>query len=324
VTSPNLHLATTDLVAQDVFDVLGKLIPDLLLLDGAARAAGAANALVNPSFEFNQRLGSSYTGDNTYGLDRWYIETPGGETLVFSQDATQTVDTSSAHSAKAIFTRGAGVYGRVAQLLEDPARYRGKPLAGRLPVKCATANAARAFLIGGGASSYSAYHPGDGQWHDLDVALTVDPAAGAVEFGLDVRLDCTAWADNATLVPGLVPLPYVPLHPADERARVDRYYEVHMAPPANDWPYFQGYAPAGGLDILWTVPWHTVKVRPPIVLIGGSWIGVNTGNSAPVLSSESVTGYAVKVTSAAAGLVSIRSDSSAGAAAGYIVGVANP
>lgn len=323
--TPNLGLASP--LAAGVAGWITRFKSDLNLIDQAlAGLGGAANILVNPSFEFNQRSLTSYTGDNVYGMDRWYVDTPAAETIVLSRDASETVDVSSAYSAKVVFTLGAGAFGRLGQLLENPTRYRGKPLAGRVPVKTSTANAVRAMLAGcQGGTRYSAYHPGDGEWHDLDVSGTIDLAAVAIEFGTDSRLDNTHWADNATLVPGLVPLPYVPLHPADERARVDRYFEVHVGNGATDWPYFQGYASAGGQDLIWTVPWHTVKgTTDPTIAIGGTWVAVNTGNSVPVLVSSNDVGYAVKVTSTAAGLVSIRGDHTAGPARGSISGASNP
>jgi hypothetical protein len=263
--TPNLGLASP--LASAVSGWIARIKADFALVDSAFGGMGATgNLLTNPSYEFNQRTVSAYTGNGVYGLDQWQITTPAGETITVTWDAAEVPEPSSAHS-------------------------------------------------------------GGGGWEALDVVRTLDAGTTQVSVGTIATVDSTHWADNATLVHGAVPLPYVPLHPADERQRVDRYYEVHVGVAAGgaDWPYFQGYASAGGQDLVWSVPWHALKAAPaPTAHIGGTWAAVNTGNSVPVLVAMNDQGYAVKVTSTAAGLVSIRSDHTAGAAAGYIAGEANP
>jgi hypothetical protein len=324
--TPNLGLASP--LASAVSGWIARIKADFALVDSAFGGMGATgNLLTNPSFEFNQRTVSAYTGNGVYGLDQWQITTPAGETITVTWDAAEVPEPSSAHSARVAFTKGPGSYGKLLQVVEGAERYKGRALALRILVKCATPNAVRAFIQDGVSISYSAYHSGGGGWEALDVVRTLDAGTTQVSVGTIATVDSTHWADNATLVHGAVPLPYVPLHPADERQRVDRYYEVHVGVAAGgaDWPYFQGYASAGGQDLVWSVPWHALKAAPaPTAHIGGTWAAVNTGNSVPVLVAMNDQGYAVKVTSTAAGLVSIRSDHTAGPAAGYIAGEANP
>jgi hypothetical protein len=115
------------------------------------------------------------------------------------------------------------------------------------------------------------------------VAFTA--AAGATQ--LKAALQCgnasgTARLSGACLVFGPQALEYAPEAPGVEQLRCDRYYEVHIGGSVQDWPYFQGYASAAGQDIIWSLPWHAVKaVAQPTALIGGTWVAVNTPNTAP-------------------------------------------
>lgn len=303
--TPNLGLASP--LASAVSGWIARIKSDFALVDDAFGGMGAVgNLLVNPSFEFNQRSVSAYTGNGVYGLDWWQITTPAGETVTVTWDAAEFAEPSSGHSARVAFTKGPGSYGKLVQIIEGAERLKGRPLAGRILVKCATPNAVRAFIQDRDSFSFSPYHSGSGLWEALDVARTLDVGTTQVTFGTIATVDSTHWADNATLVHGLVPLPYVPLSLADELLRCERYYEVHGGGAGQGHPVISGYASGAGQVI--TRSWSPRAHRRWGVGIGlsnhtltGSWALANC-HALTVLAADA-RGFTLGVTSNGAGQV---------------------
>jgi hypothetical protein len=299
VTSPTLGLVTTDLLAQDVFDVLHDLIPDLLKIDQAMRGLGIlGNILVNPGFEIDQRAAGPYSGHATYTLDRWQISYGGAVTLTVSRE-TGTVDANSLTSAKAVFVKGAGTSATLEQLIEAWPVLKGLTLTWRERVRCSTPNAVRLLVNDQVGQSYSAYHSGGGGWETLSVTRTLDAAATTCKAATVFEADCTAYLDNGTLVYGSTPLPYAPVAQGDELARCQRYYQVQGG--AAGFPYVQGYATAGGQAWVVSLAFATTMGSAPTVTLSGNWTNSNCGD--PAVAGARRSGYSLSITSAAAGLM---------------------
>lgn len=327
--SPTLGFVTTDLMPDDTFAIRDTLVPDFLKIDSTlGLAASAFNLLVNPGFEIDQRAAGPYTGNGIMTLDRWETAYVGAVTgLIVAQDLAVHFGPSLA-SAMCTFTKGAGTRATLGQNIEDwqQARNNGT-VSFRMRVKCATAGAVRIGVQDGSVTTWSGFHSGGGEWEVLAVTHVMSGmSATACKPVAAFEQDCTAWLDNATLVIGDVPLGYSGLQRGVETGRCERYYEVHRAQAgAADYPYFSGYAGAGGELLLWSVPWHVAKATAgPLATVGGTWTHTNTVESAPVVHGANAVGYTLRVTSAAAGRVSIAGDASAGAGRGYVVGESNP
>jgi hypothetical protein len=72
-------------------------------------------------------------------------------------------------------------------------RYQGKTRAIGCPVFCSTPNAARIFIQDSDGISYSGYHPGDGQWHWLEVTRACAATITSYQEGVDSGLSTTAY-----------------------------------------------------------------------------------------------------------------------------------
>jgi hypothetical protein len=191
-----------------------------------------ANLLVNGGFEIWQR-GSAFGANNQYAADRWLMFIQGTDAFSVSLDSTN-VDIGSLHCAFLSFTLGTG--GGLTRLQQEIKTVDGNQVAGKtvsfsIRAKTTLANSLRIGIGSdgtGGTTVYSPnYHTGNGIYQTLSVTYTVP--ANATNLVTSIFLSAgTAQAfyvDNAMLVIGQIPADYVPMHPADELARCQRYYQ---------------------------------------------------------------------------------------------------
>jgi hypothetical protein len=299
--SPNLALLTTDLAPEDVFDILGILVPDFLAIDSAVGWLGAgANLLVNPRFTVWQRqdrLGvTSWTAHGDVTADRWGITLAGASTMTVTRLATGG---GLPYALRADYAHAVGGGGTVEQLVEQWIQLRGRTVSLRMRVKASVAAAARLVLSDGvSASAYSAHHSGGGAYEALSATLAVDAAATTLKVGLILEKTVAADVDQATLMLGSVALPCPPLDPEAELRRCERYFEVHGG--STGFPYVRGYSAVGAGDVAAVgVPFRVRKGGTPTVTKAGTW-GVNNAGQ-PTIPNSHADGYMLQIASLATG-----------------------
>ena len=203
---------------------------------------GRQNMLVNGGLEIWQRGNGPFTmGNSVFGPDRWQGNVAGGS-IVVNKDTTNN-DLNSVACASCAFTVPAGMQVTMYQKLEDFTQLRGKVVTFSARVKASTASA---FFLTistqAGYQTYSPNHSGNGQYQTLSVSYTVLAADTAIyaHFGCQASITATAYLDNAMFVVGTQSVDYVPLTPADEWTRCQRYYQ-RWAPGAGTVPIGTGY-----------------------------------------------------------------------------------
>src|SRR5690606_15848196 len=120
--------------------------------------------------------------------------------------------------------------GTLRQMLDDHFQLRGRTITLSARVRASAEGAVRVRLVTTGAAVnldvVSNYITQANAYETLTVGGTIPPDATAIFC--DVRLDAksaTLYTDNAMLVIGASPVAFAPLHPADEQARCERYYQ---------------------------------------------------------------------------------------------------
>lgn len=154
---------------------------------------------------------------NTPGLpgpDKWALSINGTDTLSVSRDGVN-VDSFSQYCAACTYVAGTGANSVIAQGFG--ATFGAPSVAGKtftVSVRCrtATANAARIVVYGDGGfvTSYSAFQTGSGAYQTLSLTFTCTGTQTYFYVGLQHVLSCTAYWDNAMLVPGVQVSDFVP------------------------------------------------------------------------------------------------------------------
>lgn len=177
---------------------------------------------------------------------------------------------------------------------------KGKTVTFSVRVRTSTANGIR--LRGNDAGStgqqFSGFHSGSGAWETLSLTYTVGTNATAASFGLAFNASGTYYVDNAMLVIGEVPADYAPLHPADDLARCERYYEV-LGPASSGTLMIRGWAGGPNQDINTSFRFRQTKAVSPTVTKVGTWTTVN--NNGVIIPSMSVDGMRMEIKALAVG-----------------------
>ena len=197
-----------------------------------------ANLLTNGGFEIWQRGNGPFTAAGAYFADRWYIGTVNaGDTFSISRSTGATTDKSFAN-ANVTYTRSTG--GSNLQQHMGAANGDSTPqLIGRTLSFSVRVNTSVASAIAAGIYDdvngfrWGNYHSGAGGYETLTMTAPVAPTAVQVRVGIKFDQTAFAYLDNAMLVVGPVPADYAPLHPADDLARCQRYYELIVSGTAN-------------------------------------------------------------------------------------------
>src|SRR5215472_1507823 len=202
-------------------------------------SVGRENLLANGGFEVWQRGTGPFT--TGYHADRWGINPAGSDTISVSKEGNAAnLDVGSQYCAAVTYTRNTGASNTEQNLTNELlVQLRGRTITFTGRVKCSVAGALR-LRIYDGANNYGAYHSGSGQYETLSVTRTLAAAPTSLLISFVFDTSCTAYLDNAMLVVGEDPVPFVPMHPADDLNRCFRYFEKKNF----SWRY---YAPAGGL-----------------------------------------------------------------------------
>jgi hypothetical protein len=262
-TLPNPTLAANSVGASQITD--GSITNAKLGVDVAR-----ANLLVNPGFELWQRGNGPFTANGAWSADRWQVTPSGSDTLSVSMN-TANADTGSTRCAACTFTLGTGAgNSELAQLIPvgDNAQLGARVVSCSARVRCATANAVRLGIYNGTGWTYSGFHSGGGAYETLTVSNVTLGASALTVIAFFFAATTTAYLDNVMLVPGSVAANYVPLHPADDYARAQRYYEVHTLSGRT-------YAGAGGMTLEVQVPVKaTMAVVPTVTITPGTRVNV--------------------------------------------------
>jgi hypothetical protein len=211
----NGSIATADLADASVTNA--KLAAD----------TARANLLTNGGFEIWQRGNGPFTAAGAYHADRWTINIISSDTFSVSRDTTNIDSGSGACAAVTFGLVGGAGSSSVNQKLAvtDFPQLKGRVVSASCRVRCATANAVRIGIFDGVAWQYGAFHTGSGSYQTLTATVTLG-ASGDYYCGVFFAASCTAYVDNAMLVVGSVAADYAPMHPADDLARCQRYYQT--------------------------------------------------------------------------------------------------
>jgi hypothetical protein len=260
---------------------------------GGIRVA-TENLLTNPGFEVWQRGAGPFT-TQVYTADRWVAATAGAVTHSISRDGVN-VDAGSLYAAAVDYTHVGGGALALNQAIEDDGQLRGRTITFAVRVRSSVAGTVKVRLTYDATNTDSAYNVGTG-WERLSVTVAIPASAASVS--VQVRFDfasCTAYLDNATLVVGSAAADYVPLHPADDLARCERYYELHGG--GTNAVFFSFFSAAVATYYL-TVPLRAEKPVTPTVTLNGTWTSL-ANTSAPSISSPTVRSFLLVATANAA------------------------
>lgn len=290
---------------------------DKTKLDGyPAQSALVLNTvLTNGGLEVWQRGAGPFTATGAYTADRWQLQLGTGGTASVAKDTTNYAAGSGA-CASIAYTHGTAVSALI-QPLEDYAQLRGRTLALSARIRGTVANGARVRLSDGTTNWYSGYHSGGGAYETLSVVATIPAGATSVNAALELAASGTYYLDNVMLVAGNQPQDYVPLTPADDLARCQRYYETLGVDGGGD-ILIAGYQVTSGV-IYDSLAYKQTKALTPTVTKLGVWSLTNS-NTQPAISNVSVLGFWTYITVTSAGAASAQNNTSGS----YITVEANP
>jgi hypothetical protein len=261
------------------------------------------NLLTNGGFEIWQRTVAAVTLYGSTSADRWAVYPSGTDTMSVTRQTAGTPDVGSAACIGCVFVLGSGGGGSLlSQILKaiDGYQFASKTISLSMRVRCSTANAVRVSILDAtnGVYAYSAFHSGSGLYETLTVTATLGATCAVTYVSAQFSASCTAYLDNAMLVPGAVAADYAPLHPTDELARCLRYYEVLGENSATEL-CIRGYLSIGGMSMSASWFYRAQKAVAPTVTKVGTWQVGNTGQ--PTISSSGKNSMRVDVSALAAG-----------------------
>lgn len=294
--------ATFTTVVARVDQQLTNAIWEDQIRDNLNQLAGShRNHLVNGGMEVWQRGAGGFT-TSVYTADRW-LQTISNGTSTVTQE-TSVVDTSSGNSLK-IVTAGGIVTTSISQKLEHLTQLRGRTLALSARVRQSVASGVVMTIDAAGGSGSSGTSATTGSFVTFLATLAVGAAdAGPLNVTFSFTAAGTFYIDNVMLVVGPDPAPYMPLHPQEDLARCQRYYEVHGG--VNSAFAIGGYN-AAAAGVTQYVPFATVKGGIPTVTKNGTWNVVNCGQ--PSTGGAYSAGYNITVITTALGAVAFNANS---------------
>lgn len=204
------------------------------------------NLLTNGGFEIWLRGAGPYSSNGAYSADRWIVFFQGTTTISASRDSANVVPGTGGYCAACTVTNASA--GQIAQLYQYLASsdvvLNGLTVSFSARVKSSVANAVR-LRLNDGAVVNGAYHSGSGNYETLSVTKTLNISSGQVQCGVVFEGAGTFYVDNASLVVGSQPANYVPLHPADDLARCQRYFQTLLYSTGSQNDRYLGQAYSG-------------------------------------------------------------------------------
>lgn len=299
----------TEVVDKATGDTITESNWDDMLRDNINQLAGGHKSLlVNGSFNQWQRGAGAFASNNFWSADRWYAQRQGAGTS--SQSVTQETSTTdgNANALKTVVTSYVTVATEVVQKLEDYVSLRSQTISFSIRVNQSVASCVTPFIRESLTTTTSGSTSATtGSFVTLTVTATIGGSATAVECGVAIAANATVYLTKAMLVLGPAPAPYRPLHPQEDLARCQRYYEVHGGQSGTTGTVW-GYAAAGSQNFGATIYFAVPKYGTPTVTKNGTWGVVNCGQ--PSVINISSQCYSLQATSSAAGLVAFERNSS--------------
>ena len=203
------------------------------------------NLLVNPGFEIWQRGNGPFTVNYGFSCDEWRLrfDAGSGESLSVSRSS------SALYGSYALLVNSSVGTTLIDQGIEAYKSLEDKWVTFSCWVKASLGDAVKLWLrdySGSSSGADSPYHSGSDQWEQLVVTykirtgLTSPGITFPHGFGLRVALRFTqnvsnVLFDGAVLAQGYFPegIPYVPLHPAEDLERCQRFYQTSGGDPYN-------------------------------------------------------------------------------------------
>lgn len=205
-----------------------------------------ANLLVNPGFELWQRGAGPFTATNAFCADEWRATSvSGGESQ--QVDRESTIKKYSDYSLKFNVSSSASTSG-ISQGIENFKNLAGQWITYSLWVNTVSPSVRIRITDYNGTEQpvSSDYHSGSGEWEQLTVTKQLRTGLlpfASWEHSFGVRLSCyldstvngTFYMDGGTCVLGNFPqgVPFIPLNPAEDMQRCERFYEVQRLQDCN-------------------------------------------------------------------------------------------
>jgi hypothetical protein len=259
----------------------------------------AQNLLVNPGFEIWQRGAGAFTTHTLMTADEWQ--------LYYGSGTWSVSRNSSPYSGVYCLsvTSSGTVSGYIMQGIENGISLMGSYLTFSCWVKCSVPSAiqlAIADWTGSIDSTLSSFHTGSGNWERLTVVkqirtgLVPNTTSWPHAFPVLAMVLCykpvtAALLDGAVCVVGNYPegVPFIPLMPAEDLRRCQRFFEVHGGALATH-PIFVAYSAAGNSFVL-SQQFKEQKYAIPTCTVSGNWTLVNCTTLATIYISQH--GYAL-------------------------------
>lgn len=185
------------------------------------------NILDNGGFDIWQR-GTNFVSPahTTYQADRWRYYSL-GPTVTITKETT-TVHSNGEASMK-IAETSTGSDWSLQHIIENYKDYRGKTLTYSMWVHSSNSGVRLYLSVSSGQISYSSYHSGTPGWEKLTVTRLISTNNTWLTFGLESTSAVNGsiiYIDDAMAVIGSENINYIPLSPAEEWERCQRYYET--------------------------------------------------------------------------------------------------
>lgn len=263
----------TDTISQSDYNAIAADINELIGRSGR-------NLLVNGGME-NWTLGAGgFTADLAYTADMWQIDLVGGSTISVNKETT-VVDNSKTSMGVAYTHSSASV---IQQKLEDYLHLRGKTLALSVRVRCSAAITVSVTIRDSVGATVGSVALAANTYTTITAVRTIDAAATSLTVELNLGASATYYFDNAMLVIGPNATEFVPLSPAEDLARCQRYIEFIGG--ATNSVYHRGYNTIG-LPIGTTVYFKVQKYGTPSLSKVGTWTVANCAQ--PTVDAPSPT-----------------------------------
>lgn len=235
------------------------------------------NILINGSMEYwtkgNGPIGVPPGNYMFQYSDGWLLHNGNttGDSSVTKE--TATVDFSKA-ATKIVVNPGTGINTALTQRIEDVTQYRGRPLSFSARVVAPTGFSARIRIREQGpfttVDTYGAYNVAQAGYQTMSATKLIRQDVTALEVSVAFALAGTYYVDNAMAVVGGEPVEYIPMPPADDQARGERYLQKIFINPS-------GYASTAGFGgtLYATVPYRRSMGGTPSATITTVGVDVN-------------------------------------------------
>lgn len=207
-------------------------------LDPSLTPSVQTNILDNGGFEISQR-GTAFVNPNSgiYTVDRWRVD-KGATGTPPQMDVIQVaspVDSGGFSVGMNIITTGTGtnISCSLLQFVENYLAYAGKTVTCTFRVKTSLTGFHIELYDGVQPVTFGTNHSGSGNWETISCTRTINanPTSLRIYIGFGSQQPSgtgVSYIDSAMLVVGNQPATFVPLHPAIDLARCQRYYQAGL------------------------------------------------------------------------------------------------